>query len=298
MSNYAPILVSVYTRLEHFQRCIKALQNNLLASKSELFVVSDGAARSEHIEAVAAVRNYARNIKGFKKVHLIFRQENRGMFSSIICCHNELLERYGKLIFLEDDILSAPTFLSHLNQALDYYQTNKNIFSVHGYSYPIDYDPKYKKDLFLFPRYNPWGVGLWADRWQQVNFDESQLDNFFQDPQAIKNFIKPQPILLPILEKRMQAADAMISYHLFKNNLTSVYPIKNHTINIGFDDSGKHCGNDPVYAEQSLPTNLSIPECTSLTDHPIILRQLSHFFGYPNLQQRIINKVKRLLPQK
>lgn len=291
----APILVSVYTRLTHLQKTINALQKNQLAKESELFIVSDGPARATHTEAVEAVRSYAKTITGFKKVNLIFRSENQGMFKSIISAHTALLEQYGKLIFLEDDIQVAPDFLEYLNRALVYYKKDPQIFSVHGYSYPASYPSSYPSDLFLFPRYNPWGVGLWHDRWKKVDFDESQLDSFFSDKNAVKKFIRVQPGLLPILEKKMQAADALISYHLFKNNLQGVYPIHTRTLNRGFDNSGEHCTDHPVYAQQKFSKNLKSISCSPLQVHTEIMKELSFFFGYPKLSKRISNKLKRLL---
>ena len=38
--NYAPIIVSVYDRLDHLKRNIKALLNNRLAAESLLYIVS------------------------------------------------------------------------------------------------------------------------------------------------------------------------------------------------------------------------------------------------------------------
>jgi len=291
----APILVSVYTRLTHLQNTIRALQHNDLAKESELYIVSDGPAKSEHAEAVAAVRSYAQKISGFKTTNLIFRSKNQGMFKSIISAHTELLDRYGKLIFLEDDIQVSPDFLTYLNQGLIYYKDAPQIFSVHGYSYPANYPSSYQSDLFLFPRYNPWGVGLWKDRWDKINFDESQLDNFFLDKKAVKKFISVQPGLLPILEKKMQAADALISYHMFKNNLQSVYPIQTRTLNKGFDNSGQHCTDNPLYAQQNFNSNLDTIIFSDLQVNSEILKTLRSFFGYPTISKRISNKLKRLV---
>ncbi len=289
----APILVSVYTRLTHLQKTIHALQQNELAKKSELYIVSDGPAKAEHVEAVAAVRSYVRTITGFKSVNFIFRSENQGMFKSIISAHNELLERYGKLIFLEDDIEVAPDFLSYLNRALEFYRYDPRIFSVHGFSHPANYPSEYTSDLFLFPRYSPWGVGLWKDRWEKVDFDESQLDHFFLDKKAVKKFLYVQPRLLAILENKIQAADALISYHMFKNNLQGVYPIHTRVLNRGFDNSGQHCRDNPIYAEQTFSSDTSAIVCSDLQVNPKILKELRNFFGYPTFSKRITNKLER-----
>ena len=37
----APIIISVYDRLDHLKKCIKSLQQNELARYSDLFVISD-----------------------------------------------------------------------------------------------------------------------------------------------------------------------------------------------------------------------------------------------------------------
>lgn len=292
----APVLVSVYSRLGHFQKCIEALQKNELANETELFVVSDGAARPEHERAVQQVREYAKTISGFKKVHLILRAENQGMFKSIISAHDELLEKYGRLIFLEDDIITAPTFLTYMNEGLDFYEKNNNIFSIHGYSYPVDYPQSYSKnkDLFLFPRYNPWGVGLWQEKWSKLSFDQKEIDLFLEDRNTVRDFLKVQPNLLSIMENKILAADVMISYHLFKNNLNGVYPINTQTLNAGFDDSGDHCGTNPVYANQIFSENLRQPTMSILKQDERILKTLRHFFGYPTLTQRLTNKINRL----
>ena len=36
---YAPIIISVYDRLDHLKKCIKSLQQNELARYSDLFVI-------------------------------------------------------------------------------------------------------------------------------------------------------------------------------------------------------------------------------------------------------------------
>jgi len=178
---------------------------------------------------------------------------------------------------------------------LIYYKNDPRIFSVHGYSYPVNYPSNYQSDLFLFPRYNPWGVGLWKDRWEKVDFDESQLDDFFLDKKAVKNFIKIQPGLLPILEKKMQAADALISYHMFKNNLQGVYPIRTRTLNRGFDNSGEHCTDNPLYAKQKFSKSLGTINCSDLQVSQKVLKELRSFFGFPTVSKRISNKLKSLM---
>ena len=63
---YSPILVSVYDRLEHFQRCISSLKDDE-AKKSELFIASDVKDKSSNY-SVKKIRAYASRITGFRKI--------------------------------------------------------------------------------------------------------------------------------------------------------------------------------------------------------------------------------------
>ena len=67
-NNFAPIVLFVYNRLWHTQQTIKALQNNELALESELFIYADGAKNEQSYNQVLEVRNYIREVDGFKKV--------------------------------------------------------------------------------------------------------------------------------------------------------------------------------------------------------------------------------------
>ena len=112
----APIVVTVYHRPDCFVRCIESLLANELAKESELYVISDAAAKPEHGALVRQVRDYAKTIMGFKAVHLVFRETNLGSYLSGNRAIDEVLEPHDRFIFLEDDIVVAPGFLQYLNE--------------------------------------------------------------------------------------------------------------------------------------------------------------------------------------
>ena len=64
----APIVLFVYNRLNHTRQSLEALQKNDLASKSELIIYSDSAKNQNDLDKVAKVREYIKNIDGFKKI--------------------------------------------------------------------------------------------------------------------------------------------------------------------------------------------------------------------------------------
>ena len=71
--NLSPIVIFVYNRPWHTQKTIEALQNNELASESELFIYSDNAKNNIIDEEVLKVRRYIKKIDGFKKVTIVER---------------------------------------------------------------------------------------------------------------------------------------------------------------------------------------------------------------------------------
>lgn len=75
---YAPIIISVYDRLDHLKKCIESLQKNELACYSELYVISDAAYKEEHIPLIDAVRTYINGITGFKKSLSCISREKYG----------------------------------------------------------------------------------------------------------------------------------------------------------------------------------------------------------------------------
>ena len=73
------------------------------------------------MEKVDKVREYVKSIKGFKTLHYTFSEKNKGLADSIIGGVSQVVNQYGKVIVLEDDLVLMPNFLNFLNQGLDYY---------------------------------------------------------------------------------------------------------------------------------------------------------------------------------
>ena len=101
----APIVISVYDRLEHLRRCVDSLKRNELASYSELYVISDAASKETDIPLIDAVRSYIRSIVGFKKVYPVFRKTNMGGNRSILTAFHDIFQIYDSFISLEDELL-------------------------------------------------------------------------------------------------------------------------------------------------------------------------------------------------
>ncbi|WP_141089548.1 glycosyltransferase, partial [Campylobacter concisus] len=102
--NLAPIVLFVYNRLDHTKQTIEALQKNEISNKSDLFIYSDAAKNEESKQKVADVREYIKSINGFKNITIIEREKNYGLANSIIDGVTKIVNEYGKVIVLEDDL--------------------------------------------------------------------------------------------------------------------------------------------------------------------------------------------------
>ena len=104
----APIILFVYNRPEHTRLTIEALQKNHLATASSLIIFSDHAKESNNVNTINEVRRYLKTITGFKNVTIIERKENFGLGRNIIEGVSEVVEKYGRVIVLEDDLITSP----------------------------------------------------------------------------------------------------------------------------------------------------------------------------------------------
>ena len=277
-----PILISVYNRKKHFLECIEYLKKNKIAEKSCLYIVSDAAYREEDKEIIKEIREEIGKITGFKKVIKIFRAKNMGSHASITGAILNVFEEYESLIFLEDDILVSSNFLSYMNEALNFYKDYENIFSVSGYLMPnLRIRGMIKEDVFLLKRYSAWGVGIWKEKYLKVEGSLIRYKELETDKKLIKKYCETDPSLFNNLEAdrkgKVLAADSRTQFHIFINNLYSVFPKNTLTVNRGHDGSGEHC-KKPIFRNKYLAQEfnpLFNPKCVeTIKEYKNVNRQL------------------------
>ena len=171
-NTYAPILLFVYNRPEHVRRNIQALLKNELAAESELFIYSDAAKDETSQAAVKEVRAFIRSIQGFKKITITERAENWGLARSIIDGVTTLINRYGRVIVLEDDLVVAPHFLQFMNDALETYRNEERVGHIQACDFT--HDPSLP-DTFLIKWTGSWGWATWDRAWKHFNADGKAL---------------------------------------------------------------------------------------------------------------------------
>ncbi len=239
-----PICLFTYNRLEELQQTVEALKRNFLACESELFIFSDGAKTPDAEPKVTAVRAYLKTISGFKSVTIEESPTNRGLANSIISGVSRMVHQYGKVIVLEDDLITTPNFLNFLNHALDYYQDHPQIMSVSGYTMDLPSLKNHESDFYLGYRAASWGWGIWKDRWELVDWDMKSYRSFKWDflrqVQFMRGGMDMPYMLWKQMNGRLDSWAIRLGYCQFEKDLLTVFPSKSKLKSIGFGDDATH----------------------------------------------------------
>ena len=244
-TQFAPIVLFVYNRPKETQQSLNALKLNKYAESSDLYIYSDNVALNadaQTVKDVLQVRKIISNVTGFKSVHVIERECHMGLANSIIQGITNVLQKYGRVIVLEDDLITSPNFLSYINQTLDFYEENRQVISVTGFSFKVDIPSDYEYDVYFTRRMNTYGWGTWLDRWEGIDWEMKDYNSFKWNPFALLRFMRgghDLPRLLSAYMKgKLNAWSIRFCYHQFKTNTYTVYPVQSMIDNIGFNANG------------------------------------------------------------
>ena len=305
----APIILFAYNRPWHTEQVLNALKSNELADQSHLIIFVDGPkdnATSEQIQKIEEVKQLVHKDNWCGKVDYHFAEQNIGCRNSIIQGITKVLHQYPAAIILEDDIVTSKYFLKYMNLALKFYNNYPSVFSISAFnlsekSIPIPKD--YAYDVYVSLRQLNWGWGTWANRWQLVNWDKSQIPNFMLSTKQVEAFNRGgddlSRMLLEEFEEQSQAWDIQFSFAQFCNHAVSIVPCFSYTQNIGLDNSGTHT-LDKTGGLFETDLSKSAPEPKFL---PIIYEDKRFINAFYNafcsskrpLWQKAINKISRCL---
>ena len=240
----APICLFVYSRLQETMQTIESLKQNPLASESELFIYSDGEKNKKSQHAVLAVRDYIHSITGFQKVTIIESKTNKGLANSIIAGVTEVVNTYGKVIVLEDDLIFSTNFLKFMNDALDFYEDKKRILNISGYAFDLKYPAGYTYDVAFSYRFSSWGWAIWKDRWNNIDWEMKDYNAYRWSLLKKIKFSRGGSDLVNMLYRQMHGKidswAIRFDYHHFKYDYLDVFPVKSKVTYNGFSSEATH----------------------------------------------------------
>jgi len=275
----SPIILFVYNRPEHTRQTINALKSNDLAKDSELFIYSDGAKNKEDVTKVDEVRYLIRNISGFKTVTIFERDRNWGLAANIIDGVTHVICQYGKVIVLEDDLVTSRNFLRFMNDALVAYKEEASVYSITGYSFTDDV--KDIDDSYFLSFTSSWGWATWDKKWAVFSKDVLKLKQYLSDKSLSAKFDYDESFAFSHLAQQQLEGKtnswAIYWYAcVFEKNGLTLYPSKRLVQNIGHDGSGVHCR--PGTGEKK-PDVLNPALTKKIYEDPQIREIVKHIFS-------------------
>ena len=154
--NLAPIIVVAFNRPELFKATLGSLKVNPLATESDLYIYIDGVRENhsedkEKVDDVIAIANKADGA-------------------------TEILNVYGKVIVIEDDLYLSPSFLTYMNIMLQEYENDQRVMQITGFGPLIRHSERYDFDHYLTKRAHSWTWGTWKDRWETIDWEVKDFD--------------------------------------------------------------------------------------------------------------------------
>ncbi len=243
MSNLAPILIFAYRRPEHLRKTISSLMRCEGFLQSPVIIYADGAKNQGEIPSVMATREVAENLLG-DRAEYHFSDINLGLSQSIITGVTDIVNRYGRVIVLEDDLELSPAFLNYMNQALDQYADDENIFQISGYMFEVEALTNMSSAFFL-PLTVSWGWATWKSAWDRfdskaVGWEELLSSNEMRQRFNLDGAYDYTTMLSNQMAGNSDSWAIRWYWSVFKKNGLALFPPVSLVRNTGFDGSGTH----------------------------------------------------------
>ncbi|TSJ35963.1 hypothetical protein FO440_23890 [Mucilaginibacter corticis] len=297
-NNLAPVILFIYNRPHHTRETLAALNQNLLAGQSVLYVFADGPkenATAADLDLIQQARAVVREKQWCKDVILIERDKNMYLEDNIIDGITQVINKHGKAIMLDDDLITSPYFLQYCNDGLQVYEHDKQIFSINSYMLPIDFETG--PETFLCPvATSSTGWATWADRWKLFEASPAEI------PEIVADMYLQNRFNVGLMDKmymltQMHTWDIRWYYTAFIRNGLGVFTTKSLIFNIGYDGSGTHKGGEDFIQElYTEPMQVTYQQTINLKHYSKLLN-----FVKPDLvskKQKLKNIVKRLIGYK
>jgi putative methyltransferase (TIGR04325 family) len=247
---FAPIILFAYRRPTHILKALQALQRNELFERSTLYIFCDGpknGASEEDKDNIQKTRDIIASRQWTGQMHITYRQENFGLQRSIITGVTDVMNKHGKAIVIEDDIVVSPYFLQYMNDALDVYADEDMVLSIGACNFfaTTDHIP----ETFFIPIPDCWGWATWKNRWDLFEPNAQLLLNQLREKGLIDDFnlggrFGFESLLIEQIKGTVSSWAIRWQAIAYITGKLSLYPRHAVSQNIGFDSGGTHSGSD------------------------------------------------------
>ncbi len=244
----APVMLFTYSRPEHTRAVLEALANNDIADETCVYAYTCGPKNDSHAEMVNRTKDVLMEFSEknpFRSFEVVDMGEHLPLGPAMIRAVNEVIDTHGRIIVVEDDIVTSKDFLRFMNDCLDHYENDDSVFSVSGYSPDIPEIRDIDKDVYLVHRACPWGWGTWKSRWDSYDPDvreyvKNMLDRNYRRDLTKWNTDLPMTLDALFFEEGCMDKnwEQQFCFCQFVNDMSVVCPKISKVNNIGFDGTG------------------------------------------------------------
>lgn len=258
----APIILFVYNRPEHTLKTLEALSKNALALNSVIYIYADAAkatATEADIANIAKVRQVIRQKKWCGEVNIVERETNMGLADNIVDGVTAAVKKYGKVIVLEDDIVTSPGFLQYMNDSLNVYADNEKVMHISGYMFPVKGE---LPETFFYNTASCWGWATWARAWKLYNGNAAELAQQISGDDRtrfnINNSYDFYGQLTDNISGKIKTWAVKWYSSIFLNGGYALHPYPSLVNNIGHDGGGENSGNSNVFNWKKLAPHIRV----------------------------------------
>jgi hypothetical protein len=254
-------VIFAFNRPEKLRRCLESLISNTCVNDFEIHIFVDAPLSPFDKAQNILIRELLCDkdlMKNFGNAKVVYRTVNIGMVNNVLTSINTIFESYEMAIFLEDDLIVSPVFLEFMRHYLYLYLEEVKIFSISGFSYPIDI-PNCTAGYFLRGA-ECWGWATWKNRWKYFEPSSATLYNKLLEKRLLYNFdfngSYPFSYLLKkniVDEFRSWAIKLYASAYI--NEFLTFYPCTSLVVNDGFDSIATNTKRNSLGIPKSLTTS-------------------------------------------
>lgn len=242
------------------------------------------------------VRDYVlNNLSDVYVGEIWLANENIGLKNSVKNSVNKILEINDAVIVIEDDLELKEGFFEFIVKALYFYNSNKKVFTISGYS---PYFHRIGETLFS-RRLATWGWAIWKDRYQEyIRFEESNEIKRHKGFTEMMKLRKGGSDILRLrrLDRRNKISSWAIGFCSFQllNDMATVYPPVSYAKNVGVDQFATHSNYEITNTEDHTPLVINVINFRHEIEYSKkLIKPYSLVFRIKNRLMTLLNNLKK-----
>ncbi len=162
-----PLMLVAFTRPDLLQAVLQGIRQQT-ALPPQIIAFVDGARKPADLPLIEQCLVLLQQFTEVVPVQIVTRPENLGCDRNVILGLTEVLSSHEAVVYLEDDILPNRHFYERMARLLAAYRDQPQVASISAYA-SLPGELTAATDVWVSNRVFPWGMGLWADRWQALD---------------------------------------------------------------------------------------------------------------------------------